>query len=88
MWGTTFDMPESMVASMAAIPLPGAAGSTQREAKALRDALFFEDGIEVQVHAYRGRVWARISAQIYNDISDIDRLGEAVVRRVGAATAR
>lgn len=88
MWGTTFDVPESMVASMAAIPLPGAAGSTQREAQALRDALFFEDGIEVQVHAYRGRVWARISAQIYNDSSDIDRLGEAVVRRVGAAAAR
>jgi selenocysteine lyase/cysteine desulfurase len=33
-------------------------------------------------------VWARISAQIYNDINDIDRLGEAVVKRVGAATVR
>jgi selenocysteine lyase/cysteine desulfurase len=40
------------------------------------------------MHAYRGRVWARISAQIYNDINDIDRLAEAVVNRVGAATAR
>jgi isopenicillin-N epimerase len=87
-WGTTFDVPESMTASMAAVPLPEAAGSTQPEAQALRDALFFEDGIEVQVHAFRGRVWARISAQIYNDINDIDRLAEAVVKRVGAATAR
>ena len=51
-------------------------------------ALFFDDDIEVQMHAYRGRVWARISAQIYNDINDIDRLAEAVVRRVGAATPR
>src|SRR5262245_20839092 len=69
-WGTTFDVPESMTAAMAAIPLPETAGSTQPEAQALRDALFFEDGIEVQVHAFRGRVWARISAQIYNDIND------------------
>jgi selenocysteine lyase/cysteine desulfurase len=33
-------------------------------------------------------VWARISAQIYNDVNDIDRLAEAVVKRVGAATLR
>ena len=44
------------------------------EAMALRDALLFEDQIEVQMHAYRGRVWARISGQIYNDLEDIDRL--------------
>jgi isopenicillin-N epimerase len=87
-WQTTFDVPEAMIASMATVPLPEAAGSTPPEAQALRDALLFEDNIEVQMHAYRGRVWARISAQIYNDINDIDRLGEAVTRRVGAAAAR
>jgi isopenicillin-N epimerase len=87
-WGTTFDVPEAMVASMATVPLPDTAGATPAQAQALRDALFFEDGIEVQMHAYRGRVWARISAQIYNDISDIDRLGDAVVRRVGETAAR
>jgi isopenicillin-N epimerase len=70
------------------VPAPAAAGTTPSEAQALRDALLFEDDIEVQVHAYRGRVWARISAQIYNDINDIDRLAEAVVRRVGAAAGR
>jgi len=87
-WQTTFDVPEAMIGSMATVPLPDAAGGTPAEAQALRDALFFDDGIEVQMHAYRGRVWARISAQIYNDINDIDRLAEAVVKRVGAATAR
>jgi isopenicillin-N epimerase len=84
-WGTEFDVPEAMIASMATVPLPEVAGSTPGEAQALRDALFFEDDIEVQMHAYRGRVWARISGQIYNDINDIDRLGEAVARRIGAA---
>ena len=87
-WQTAFDVPEAMIASMATVPLPEAAGSTQGEAQALRDTLFFEDAIEVQMHAYRGRVWARISAQIYNDINDIDRLAEAVLKRIGVATAR
>jgi isopenicillin-N epimerase len=86
-WQTTFDVPEAMIASMATVPLPETAGSTQGDAQALRDALFFDDGIEVQMHAYRGRVWARISAQIYNDINDMDRLAEAVATRVGAAAA-
>jgi isopenicillin-N epimerase len=87
-WQTTFDVPEAMIGSMATVPLPEAAGSTPAEAQALRDALFFDDAIEVQMHAFRGRVWARISAQIYNDINDIDRLAEAVARRVGAAALR
>jgi len=87
-WQTAFDVPEAMIGSMATVPLPDAAGTTPAEASALRDALFFEDGIEVQMHAYRGRVWTRIGAQIYNDINDIERLGEAVASRVNAATAR
>jgi isopenicillin-N epimerase len=87
-WQTAFEVPEAMIASMATVPLPEAAGSTPGEAQALRDALFFEDAIEVQMHAYRGRVWARISAQIYNDVNEFDGLAEAVVKRVGAATLR
>jgi isopenicillin-N epimerase len=84
-WQTVFDMPEAMVGTMATVPLPESAGGSPAEAMALRDALLFEDGIEVQMHAYRGRVWARISAQIYNAMEDIDRLAAAVSRRVGAA---
>jgi isopenicillin-N epimerase len=86
-WGTAFDVPESMVGTMATVPLPEPAGSTPAEALALRDALLFEDRIEVQMHDFRGRVWARISAQIYNDMEDIDRLGEAVARRLAAGVA-
>ena len=87
-WQTTFDVPEAMVGTMATVPLPESAGSSPAEAMALRDALLFEDGIEVQMHAYRGRVWARISAQIYNAMEDIDRLAAAVSRRVGAGAPR
>ena len=48
----------------------------------VRDALLFDHQIEVQVHAAHGRIWARISAQVYNEISDIERLAEAVLNIV------
>lgn len=82
-WGTTFDTPEELIGTMAMVALPEAAGSTRDDAMRLRDALFIEDRIEVQMHAYRDRIQARISAQIYNDMTDVDRLAEAVIRRIG-----
>jgi isopenicillin-N epimerase len=84
-WGTTFDPPEAMVPTMATIRLPEALGSTAAEALALRDRLLFEHRIEVPVHAARGRLWTRISAQIYNDMEDIEQLG-AVVTAIAQAT--
>jgi isopenicillin-N epimerase len=81
-WGTSFDTPESMIGTMASVPLPEAAGSTAEQASALRDALLFEDRIEVQVSAFRERLYARVSAQIYNEMADVDLLADAVARRV------
>ena len=81
-WGTAFDTPEELVGPMATVMLPERAGTTREAAMAMRDALLFDDGIEVHVQAYRERVQVRISAQIYNDLSDIDRLAEAVLRHV------
>lgn len=80
-WRTRFDVPESMVGTMATVPLPEPFGRTRAEAVALRDGLLFDDGIEAPIHAYRDRLWVRISAQVYNDMSDIDRLAEAVLAR-------
>ena len=79
-WGTTFATPEGLVGPMAAVMLPERAGTTNEAARAMRDALLFDDGIEVHVSTYRNRVHARISAQIYNDMADIDRLADAVLR--------
>jgi isopenicillin-N epimerase len=66
---------------MVTVPLPARFGSTSADAARLRDALLFEDRIEVQLHAWGGRLWTRVSAQIYNDITDIARLADAVARR-------
>jgi isopenicillin-N epimerase len=77
-WGTEFVTPESMIGTMATVPLPASAGATQDDAVALRDRLLFDHAIELQVHAFRGRVYARVSAQIYNDMQDIDALAAAI----------
>jgi isopenicillin-N epimerase len=80
-WGTVLDVPEAMVGTMVAVPLPERYGSRLEDAARLRDALLFEDRIEVQVHAWRGRLWVRVSLQIYNDMEDVERLARAVQQR-------
>lgn len=81
-WGVTLGMPREMVGCMATLMLPERAGSTREQAVALRHALLYEDRIEVPVHAWRGRLWTRLSAQVYNEASDWERLGEAIDRRI------
>lgn len=84
-WGTRFDVPREMVGAMVTVPLPEQAGATSDDAIALRLALLVEDKIEVPLHAWRGRLWARVSAQVYNDRSDVERFAESVSRRIAAS---
>jgi isopenicillin-N epimerase len=81
-WGTELAAPESMVGAMATVPMPPRAGSTKEDALRLRNALLFQDRIEVQLHEWRERLWVRVSAQVYNEPADIERLAEAVDRRI------
>jgi len=81
-WQTTLETPREMVGAMVTVPLPERAGTTDDEAKRLRLSLLVDDRIEVQLHAWRGRLWTRVSAQVYNDRSDIERLAEAVLRQI------
>jgi len=82
-WGTAFETPEDLIGTMVTVTLPASLGSTREDAARLRDALLFEDGIEIPVHAYRDALRARISAQIYNDMDDIERLAAVIARRAG-----
>ena len=79
--GTQLGLEESMVAAMVTVPLPEELGATELDAERLRDALLFEDRIEVAVRARGGRLWARISAQVYNELGDYERLASALDRR-------
>jgi len=81
-WRTTFEIPQQMIGAMVTVPLPPQAGSTDDDAARLRLALLIEDRIEVHLHAWRGRLWVRVSAQIYNDTADIVRLADVVARRM------
>jgi len=78
-WGTPFEAEESLVGTMATIPMPDRLGSSPEDAATLRDRLLQRHRIEVQVHAWSGRLWARISAQIYNELPDLERLADAVI---------
>jgi len=80
-WQTEFPTPRSMVATMVSVPLPARFGSGVAAAARLRDALLFEDRIELHISVREGRLAARVAIQIYNDLADVDRLGEAVERR-------
>jgi isopenicillin-N epimerase len=80
-WGTALPVDESWIGSMVTIPLPEPLGGTVEEAARLRDDLLYQERIEIQLHPARGRLWVRLSAQVYNDWSDIERLAEAVAVR-------
>jgi isopenicillin-N epimerase len=78
-WNTDFVTPETCIGTMATVMLPETLGSTPEDAARLRDALLFEQRIEAQVHAFRGRLYVRISGQVYIEPADIERLADAVV---------
>lgn len=80
-WGTVFATPESMIGPMATIALPPSLGTTKSDADALRRSLLVDDRIEVPVFPGSGSMSLRLSAQIYNDDQDFDRLGAAIERR-------
>jgi len=77
-WSTSLLGPKEMIGTMVCVPLPERFGSTREDAMRLRDTLLFEHGIEVNVHAWQGRLRIRVSAQIYNEMSDVARLLDAI----------
>jgi len=87
-WHAPFEIPREMVGAMVTVAVPQDLGSTDADATSLRLSLLVDDHIEVHLHAWRGRLWVRVSAQIYNDRSDIVKLADAVARRSASRLAR
>ena len=78
-WGFEWPTPESMIGCMATVPLPARfASADAATAQRLRDALLTDHGIEAPVLARGGRLWTRLSFQVYNDESDVERLAAAI----------
>ncbi len=80
-WSTRVPAPESMYGSMVTIPLPAKFGDTPARAEALKTALLYEEAIETQIHAFKGTIWLRLAAQVYNERSDFERLRDALDKR-------
>lgn len=81
-WETVLGVTEELVGSMITVPLPARAGSTPEDATRLRAAVYYEDKIEIQMHAWREQLWVRVSAQVYNELEDVERLAGAVLARI------
>jgi isopenicillin-N epimerase len=77
-WGTETGAPAGMVGAMAVVRLPGNHSASPVAAKAVHDRLWQKYHIEVPVMSLKQALWVRISAQIYNDLEDYERLAAAV----------
>jgi isopenicillin-N epimerase len=78
-WGTRFTTPETMIGAMVNVRLPPLLGTTDEAAERVRTELD-NAGIEVPIYAGADELTLRVSAQIYCDRADIERLGDAVVK--------
>jgi len=77
-WGTTVGVPSDRLGTMVAVPAPLACGTNRADAARLRDTLLFDHAIEVHTFAAADCVWVRISAQVYTERSEIERLATVV----------
>ncbi len=77
-WGFDLPAPEAMVGCMVTLPLPGSLGKTREEAARLQYALLYEHWLEAPILCRDERLWVRISAQVYNELEDVERLIRAV----------
>jgi isopenicillin-N epimerase len=69
--------------ALATVRLPGSRGKDRAAGLALNDRLRREHGIEVPIIAFADWLWVRVSAQIYNEIGDYERLAAALRPLVG-----
>jgi isopenicillin-N epimerase len=62
------------------LPLPTDEADSAEAALRWRRSLLDVHNIEVPIHPIAGRLWVRISAQVYNELSDYERLARALSR--------
>jgi len=75
-WRSERATSDALTGSMAAVRLPDKGAATAHRALELRRLLFDQHRIEVAIQLFGGALWARISAQAYNELSDYERLAQ------------
>lgn len=88
--GTEASAPESMIGSLTTMPLPDGPAVTDGGMDPLQRALVTKHKIEVPVVHWPkpGKRWLRISAQLYNRVSDYEKLGVALRTELQLANAQ
>ncbi len=82
-WGSQAGAPVEMFSSMATVALPVDGPATAAAAADLRQTLRGDYRIEVYIMPFNGRLWVRLSAYLYNEMSDYERLADAVTEITG-----
>ena len=90
--GVAAPCPDAMIGSLAAVPIAGGAGPEEPSAwttDPLQDARLLQDRLEVPVIHWpsAGQRLVRVSAQLYNEPAQYERLADALSAR-GAGIAR
>ena len=65
---------------MVSLPLPVDEAGSEEAARRWRRRLLDEHRIEVPIFPIAGRLWARLSAQVYNELSDYEALARVFGR--------
>ncbi len=77
-WQVRLPAPAERFAAMVSVPWPWPEEATAENAKFWHDRLWNEHQVEVPVLPINGQLWLRISAQIYNELSDYEALARAL----------
>jgi isopenicillin-N epimerase len=80
-WQVALPAPAESFAAMVTVPWPHPEPGTLENAIRWHDWLWHAHRIEVPVLPINGRLWIRISAQIYNELSDYEALANALAAR-------
>ncbi len=75
-WNTRTGTPRGMMGFMATVELPYSGRATREAALRIRETLRHQHNIEVTVNAVEGRLWVRLSAYVYNEMADFEKLAE------------
>ncbi len=79
LWGCALPSPESMIGSLVALPSPVAVEPSEAGVRELSGWLWGTHRIEPMPVPFGGRMWIRISAQLYNEAQEYERLGRALL---------
>lgn len=72
--------PPALHSVLRLVPLPKSIPADEAGSRALQTRLWQEHRLHVALIRLHGRLWVRLSTQIYNTLDDYDRLGQAILR--------